>query len=173
MNGEAELTTVYRSADDDARESAEAIRDLLAGEGLNPELLDDSAPGVPEGAYVVQVPAPQAARAEELIGSARLPEDELIAVNDSADLNAETVFSAPAGTTAELEAMSVQSILEGAGIATIMVGDAVLPNLPFEIRVAKDQAEKARQLIEEAKASGPAAAEEAAAETAGPGPEAA
>ena len=172
MNGEAELTTVYRSADQDARESAEAIRDLLAGEGLNPELLDDSAPGVPEGAYVIQVPPSQSARAEELINSARLPGDELTAVDNSPELDAETIFSASSGTTAELEANTVQSILEGAGIATIMVGDAVLPNLPCEVRVAKDQAERARQLIEEAKASGPAAAEQGASETAGQAPEA-
>jgi hypothetical protein len=55
----------------------------------------------------------------------------------------------------------VRSILEDAGIATVTVGDAVLPNLSFEIRVAKEHADRARRVIAEAQAAGPAAAEEA------------
>ena len=61
--------------------------------------------------------------------------------------------------------MSVKSILEGAGIATVLVGDAVLPNLAFEVRVAQEQAGRARQVLEEAKAGGPLAADEGAAES--------
>ena len=86
MNGEADLITVFRSADDDAHEEAEAIVDLLSGEGLAPVLLDDSAPGVPEGAYEVRVPPEQSARAEELIGEAHLPDDELTNVNETSDM---------------------------------------------------------------------------------------
>ena len=87
MNGEADLITVFRSADDDAHEEAEAIVDLLSGEGLAPVLLDDSAPGVPEGAYQVRVPPEQSARAEELIGEAHLPDDELTNVNETSDMD--------------------------------------------------------------------------------------
>jgi len=165
MNGEADLITVFRSADDDAHEEAEAVRELLSGERLEPVLLDDSAPGVPEGAYEVRVPPQQSARAEELIGEAHLPDDELTNVNETSEMDMETVFSAPAGTTAEMESMSIKSILEGAGIAAMIIGDQVLPNLPFEVRVARDHAEQARKLIEEARAGGPAAAEQGATES--------
>ncbi len=165
MNGDAELITVFRSADEDAREDAEAIRDLLAAEGLSPVLLDDGAPGVPEGAWEVQVPPAQSARAEELIAEARLPDTDFVEANPSAELDTETVFSAPGGATAEMEALSVQSVLEGAGIATVLVGDQVLPNLAFEVRVARDKAEQARRIIEEARTEGALAADQGATES--------
>jgi hypothetical protein len=165
MNPEAELITVFRSADEDAQEDVEAIRDLLAAEGLEPIVLDDSAPGVPEGAWEVKVPPAQISMAEELIARSALPDTEMTEVSESSDLDMETVFVASSGTTAELEAMSVKSILESAGIATVLVGDAILPNLAFEVRVAKDHAEQARKLLEEAKAGGYSAADEGAAET--------
>lgn len=165
MNGDAEVITVFRSADEDAQEDAEAIRDLLSSEGLNPVLLDDGAPGVPEGAWEVRVPLAQSARAEELIAEAPLPDMDLVEASDSPNFDMETVFSAPGGATAEMEALSVQSVLEGAGIATVLVGDQVLPNLPFEVRVAKERAEHARRIIAEAQTSGAMAADQGAAES--------
>jgi hypothetical protein len=42
-----------------------------------------------------------------------------------------------------------------------MVGDPVLPNLPFEIKVARQHAELALKLVAEAQKAGPAAAEAA------------
>ena len=166
MNGDAELITVFRSADEDAQEDSEAIRDLLSAKGLHPVLLDDSAPGVPEGAWEVQVPPAESARAEELIAEAPLAETELAEVSDSPQLDTETVFSAPGGTTtAEMEALSIRSILEGAGIATVLVGDAILPNLPFEVRVAREKAEEARRIIQEARAGGESAADQGATES--------
>ncbi len=156
MSSDAELITVFRSADEDARDDAAAIRELLTAEGLQAVVLDDSAPGVPEGAWEVQVPPAQTSMAEELIARSNLP-DTPAEGSDSSDLDMETVFRASSGTTSELEAMSVQGILEGAGIATVMIGDAVLPNLAFEVRVAKENAGQARQVLEEAKAAGLAA----------------
>jgi hypothetical protein len=154
MNGDAELITVYRSADEDAQEDSEAILDRLSAEGLHPVLLDDSAPGVPEGAWEVQVPPAESAKAEELIAEMPLPDTELVEASPSRDLDMETVFSAPGGSSAEMEALSVQSVLEGAGIATVLVGDSILPNLPFEVRVARDRAGEARSIIAEARAEG-------------------
>jgi hypothetical protein len=61
-------------------------------------------------------------------------------------LDLEAVFQ---GAT-EMEALAVQGLLEDAGIKTVLIGDAVLPNLPFEIRVARDHAEEARELIAQA-----------------------
>src|SRR4051812_16039284 len=75
-------------------------------------------------------------------------------------LDLETITSHD-GATAEMEAMSVKGVLEASGIEAVIVGDSVLPNLGFEVPVAKDRAAEARALVAEAEAAGPAAAEEA------------
>ena len=66
---------MYRSMDADANEDAECIVELLTDAGIQAVLLDDSAPGVPEGVFEVRVPAADAARAEELIAENPLPEE--------------------------------------------------------------------------------------------------
>ncbi len=43
-----------------------------------------------------------------------------------------------------MEAMGIKNLLESNGIAAVLVGDSVLPNFPFEVRVARDQVERAR-----------------------------
>jgi hypothetical protein len=167
MAEQTDYVTVFRSADEAAEEDCQAIVEILEAESLHPRMLDDSAPGVPEGVWEVQVPPSEVPQAEALIASAKLPEEELVEADDSAALDMETVFTASGGTTQELEANAVSSVLESAGIATVTIGDSVLPNLSFEVRVAREHAERARQLIAEALASGPEGAEEAqrAAET--------
>jgi len=154
------MVTVFRSADDDAEEDAKAIKELLSSEGIEAVLLDDNAPGVPSGAWEVRVPPASSSWADELIGQARLPASDLTEVDNSPALDAVTVFRARSGTTAEMEAMAVKGMLESAGIGAILVGDSVLPNLSFEIQVAKDQAEQAEQLIAAAQAAGAQAADE-------------
>ena len=52
-----DLVTVYRSMDATAKEDCDAIVDLLSAAGFSPVVLDDKAPGVPEGTYEVRVPA--------------------------------------------------------------------------------------------------------------------
>jgi hypothetical protein len=47
----------------------------------------------------------------------------------------------------------------------VLVGDSVLPNFPFEVKVAREQAARASKLIEDAESAGPAAAEELEAES--------
>lgn len=71
-----------------------------------------------------------------------------------------TVFRV-ASTQSSFEAQSVQALLEAEGIQAELVGDTRLPNLPYEIRVAQQDAERAMALIAEAQALGPAAAAEA------------
>jgi len=153
------MVTVYRSMDADAAEDADCILELLTDAGIRAVLLDDSAPGVPEGVFEIQVPAPDAARAEEVIADNPLAEDDEEAeeVDPSSELDLETIASA----TSELEAMSIKNLLDSNDIAAVLVGDSVLPNFPFEVRVARDQAERARILIANAEQTGPAAAEEA------------
>jgi hypothetical protein len=150
------MVTVYRSMDADAAEDADCVLELLTDAGIQAVLLDDSEPGVPEGVFEIRVPAPDAARAEEVIAENPLP-DEAEEVDPSSELDLETVASA----ASEMEAMSIKNLLESNEIATILVGDSVLPNFPFEVRVAHDQADRARALIADAETTGPAAAEEA------------
>lgn len=142
--------------DADAAEDADCIVDLLTDAGIKAVLLDESAPGVPEGVFEVRVPATDAARAEELIAENPVS-DETEKVDLSSDLDLETI----AGSASEMEATSIKNLLESNGITAVLVGDSVLPNFPFELRVARDQVARARVLISEAEKTGPAAAEEA------------
>jgi len=147
---------VYRSMDADAAEDADCIIELLTDAGIHAVLVDDSAPGVPEGVFEVRVPSADAARAEDLIADNPLPE-EAEQVDPSPEFDLETIASA----TSEMEAMSIKNLLDSNSIEAVLVGDSVLPNFPFEVRVAHDQAQRARILIAEAEDVGPAAAEEA------------
>jgi len=153
---EPDLITVYRSMDAEAKEDAENIHDVLIDEGIPAVLLDDSSPGVPEGVFEVRVPAANAARAEELIAE-NPPPEEAEEVDDSSALDLETIASA----ASEMEAMNIKGLLEANDMAAVVVGDSVLPNFPFEVRVAHDQAQRARVLIADMELTGPAAAEEA------------
>lgn len=146
------LITVFRSLDSSGKEDCETLMDQLVAGGLHPVMLDDSAPGVPEGVFEVRVPAAEASRAEELAQDRGSEPGD-----DSEALDLETI-----ARVSEVEALGIQSLLESSGISTVvLVGDAVLPNIPFEVRVAREHAGQARQLIEQAEQGGPAAAAEA------------
>lgn len=165
MTSQPEMVTVYRSMDLTAEEDCQTIVELLTADGLSPEILDDSAPGIPEGVYEVRVPANQAERAEHVIKDHPLP-DEVEEVDPSHYLDmSEAIFHSEGSTTAEWEATEIKNLLEASNIAAIVVGDSVLPNLPFEVRVAKENADRARQLIEDYVTGGPEAAEQAERET--------
>jgi hypothetical protein len=73
-------------------------------------------------------------------------------------LDAEVVFSGQ-GTGAELEAMNIRGVLEANGITVITTPVFPMPTLAVEIRVPKDEAESARQVLDEALRAGPEAAE--------------
>ncbi len=150
---------VFRSADETASEDAGKVREMLGEQGISAELFDDSAPGVPSGASEVRVAAEDQARAEELIARFR-PDDEFADVDASEDLDEVTVFQS-AGGASEMEAASVQALLEASGISASVVEDARFPNLGQEVRVAKEHVGTAKQLIADALAAGPAGAEEA------------
>ena len=84
----------------------------------------------------------------------------------SSDLDLETIFHAEGSSvTAEMEAMSVKNLMESNGIAAVLMGDSVLPNFPFEVKVAREQAARARKLLEDIESVGPEAAEELEAES--------
>jgi hypothetical protein len=158
MQPQSELVTVFRSADPSAESEATTIRDLLAEAGLSAELWGDDAPGVPAGAYEVRVPAPEVSRAEALIAAR---ESEVAEPGDASDaLDLVTVFGSDAHNS-EMEAIAIRSILEASGIPAVIVGTSLYPNLPFEVRVPRNQYEAALLAIAESQAAGPQAAEEA------------
>jgi hypothetical protein len=159
MSAPTDLVTVYRSMDATAKEDCDVVAEMLSEEGLTPKIFDDSAPGVPEGVFEVQVPAAQSKKAEKLISENPLP-DEVEEVDDSAELDLETIYHGD-GTLAEVESMGVKNVLEASGIAAVVVGNSVLPTMSFEVRVARDQVDRARAVIQEAQAAGPKAADEA------------
>lgn len=76
-----------------------------------------------------------------------------------------TVFRLAGGGIEEMEVLTVRQLLESNGIDTVLVGDSPLPNLSEEIRVAEEDAERAKQLIADALSAGPAGAAEAEAES--------
>jgi hypothetical protein len=136
---------------------------MLAEAGIPAAILDDSAPGVPAGAYEVRVDAENQARAEDLIASFS-PDDELEEVDPSHALDLVTVFGEE-GSGSEMEAMQIQSILEAGGISSVVIGDSRYPIFGQQVRVAREHEVRARQLIEEAQAAGPAGAEAAEEDT--------
>ena len=83
---------------------------------------------------------------------------------ESHDLDLVTVFQS-AGTTSDMEALSVQSLLEASGIAAMVVSTGMLPNLPEEVRVAKEHVTEAKRIIADALQAGSAGALEAEKQT--------
>jgi tryptophan synthase alpha subunit len=82
------------------------------------------------------------------------PEDE-VDVSDAAlshDLDFVPVFTRQT-PDAEMEAISIQSLLEANGIPSVVVGSSQIPSLPFEVRVPKTRLEEAKSLLEEIKQS--------------------
>jgi 2-keto-3-deoxy-L-rhamnonate aldolase RhmA len=78
----------------------------------------------------------------------------------SHELDTEPIW-AGVGAFAEMEAVNIQTVLAAAGIDAIVSGPSQLPSDQFEVLVTHDKADQARQVLAEAIASGPAAAEEA------------
>lgn len=73
-------------------------------------------------------------------------------------------------TTGEMEATAIHAVLEASGIPAVLIGPSTLPVVEFQVQVPQERLEEARRVIEDAKAAGPAAAEEAELDSEG-GPE--
>lgn len=87
----------------------------------------------------------------------RQPESE---VDPSADLDMVTLFSS-SDYNAEMEAMSIRALLESNDIPAIVVGPSTIPSLEFQVQVPRHLLDDAQRVLEEARAAGPEAAEEA------------
>lgn len=154
----SDLITVYRSADMNAREDATAVRDKLASEGIDAQLAGDMAPGVVDGTWEVRVAASDASLAESIV--AGMNPDDPGRVDPSHELDMVPLIETQ-GATGEMEAMAIQSILDANGIPAVLIGATTLPNLSFQVRVARNDVERAQATLAEARAAGPAAAVEA------------
>jgi len=87
-------------------------------------------------------------------------DEQEIQEDGSEELDLVTVFEG-AGATNEMEALSVKSLLEANGIEAVIIGDAVLPNLQEDVRVPRQDLNRAQKIIADALAAGPNAAMEA------------
>jgi Putative prokaryotic signal transducing protein len=88
------------------------------------------------------------------------PEPESESIDSSHDLDMVTFFSS-SNHDAEMEAMSIHSILEANGIPSVLVGTSTIPSLEFQVQVSREDLEQARRVVAEAQAAGPDAAAEA------------
>jgi len=159
IEAQEKLVTVFESADADALEQANWVRDLLAGTGsIASEVFDHSAPGVPSDAFQVRVPPEQREEAERVIETRKGGAPG--ALDPSHDLDMVPVFIAE-GAGSEMLAMGIRSVLDAQGIPSVLVSSSPYPSLPFEVRVPKERIEEARTAIAEAEEAGPLAAEEA------------
>ncbi|HYP09514.1 MAG TPA: hypothetical protein VER03_25035 [Bryobacteraceae bacterium] len=158
MNGEAQLVTVYRSADQDANRDAAKVHEYLAAHEVNAVIFNDSMPGVVQGSCEVRVAEHDVPQSEALL--ANYDPDAPQLADPSRELDAVPIASMM-GATGEIEAIGVKSVLDAAGIPNVLVGDSTLPNLEFHIRVARADVERAQAVLAEAQAAGPAAAAEA------------
>ena len=158
MGTELKQITVFRSADDSAEQDAGAIREVLQKAGLDPELLTHSEPGVSAWEVEVRVPASQEAQARQAILDAEDAPPE--PVDASHDLDLVTIYEG-VGTAAEVEAVSIRSLLDANGIASVMMSAAQYPNFPWVVRVSRAMQERAESIIAEARQAGPEGAEEA------------
>jgi hypothetical protein len=154
IEAQEKLVPVFESADVDALEQANWVRDLVAGAGIAAEVFDDSAPGVPSDAFQVRVPPEQREDAGRAIETGKG------ALDPSHDLDMVPVFIAE-GAGSEMLAMGIRSVLDAQGIPSVLVSSSPYPSLPFEVRVPKERIEEARTAIAEAEEAGPLAAEEA------------
>ncbi len=80
--------------------------------------------------------------------------------NDSDDIDLVPFFSS-SNNAGEMEAMAIHGILEANGIPSVMIGASSLPSLEFQVQVPRSRVEEAERAVAEAKAGGPAAADEA------------
>jgi len=153
--------TVFRSADSSAERDASDTRARLAEAGIDAIVVWDDAPGVVEGSWEVRVPEADRGRAEGIVAVPPQPgeeEEEVTQQGQSHDLDFVAIFRSQ-GIEAEMEAISIQSVLEANGIPCTVVGSAQIPSLPFEVRVPKSRLEEASSLLEEVRETGPAAAD--------------
>jgi hypothetical protein len=88
------------------------------------------------------------------------PEEDEGLVDTSSELDMVTLYRSPS-VGSEIEADIIRGILDSHGIPSLLSRAMGYPSLGFQVQVHRHNMREARQLIEEARAAGPAAAMEA------------
>jgi hypothetical protein len=159
MNDPSQMVTVFRSADRTAEADASTAFDLLSDAGLTPALLNDQFPGVPVGCYEVRVPPDEEEQALDTLDQGMVPA-EAEAGDPSHAFDLVEIYRG-AGTTGEVESLSIRSVLDANHIPSVLVGTPQMPNLPFRVMVPAAYAESAQRVLDEASGE-PAGSESAA-----------
>ena len=160
MSEHPEWVVVFRSMDSSAQEDATDAQALLSEAGITAEMIDDSEAGAPPGSYAVRVPAAREAAALDVLRRAEAESEPAEAGDPSAAMDLKEIYEGQ-GTTAEIEALSIEAVLKANGIPCVLQGASEIPTLPFVVLVPQRDMERALAILEEAKASGPAAADAA------------
>ena len=160
MSEHAEWVIVFRSMDASAHEDAQEAQALLSEAGLTAEIIDDSDEDAPPGSYAVRVPPHHEAAALGKLRAAAAEEAEPAIGDPSSAMDLEEIYEGQ-GTTAEIEAMSIEAVLKANGIPCVVQGASEIPTLPFAVLVPQRDVERAKAVLAEAKAAGPAAADAA------------
>ena len=160
MSEHAEWVVVFRSMDPSAQEDAQDAQAILVEAGFSAEMVDDSAGDAPPGSFAIRVPAHNEAAALDALRAAAAETAPLEAGDPSAAMDLQEIYEGQ-GTTAELEAMSIEAVLKANGVPCVVQGAAEIPTLPFAVLVPQRDMERALAILEEARASGPAAADAA------------
>jgi hypothetical protein len=163
MSDSTSYVTIFRSTDESADNDAWGVTELLCAQGFHAEAVEAN------GGWEVRVPAAEgseAAKAAENISFHDIDEDALDEEPEdpSHDMDLVTVAHTD-GAMGEMEATTIEAILDANGIQALVVGDSILPNLGFEVRVPREDRPKAEAAIAEAQAAGPAAAAQGEAES--------
>lgn len=149
---QADLVSVFRSSGANAEEDAISARALLESNRVAAIIREDS------GTWKVLVAPGDAPAARLLVSSVdTATEDE---PDPSPELDSVTIVELQ-GTSGEIEAMGIKSVLDANNIPSVIVGASTLPNLSFQVQVPAVEVERARAAIAEAEAAGPVAAVEA------------
>lgn len=157
MENAPEFITVFRSEGRKAREDAAEVREQLAAASLDATVYEEEE----SGAWEVRVPEEQGERAGQII-SINQPDwaSPGEVVDTSPDFDQVTIYVSETAL-GEMEAMSIKSLLNAAGIPAFIVGTAALPVLSFQVQVPREHAEEAHNIVKEAREVGAQGAEEA------------
>jgi hypothetical protein len=157
MDNAPEFISVFRSEGRQAREDAAEVREQLAAAGLDASVYEEKE----SGAWEVRVPEEQGEKAGQII-SVNQPDwaSPGESVDTSSDFDQVTIYVSETAL-GEMEAMSIKSLLNAAGIPAFIVGTPALPVFSFQVQVAREQAEEARKVVREAQEVGAQGADEA------------
>ncbi|MCW5964515.1 MAG: DUF2007 domain-containing protein [Bryobacterales bacterium] len=154
-----EFVAIYQSAHPKAEEEAEIILSALREGGIGSvRVRVDDEPGSGVPSFVVEVEEDAVYDAQALLQTHEMAFEGLDA---AAGLDFQVAFFSDKHD-AEHEGMAVKSLLEANGIAAFLADSGVLPNFPCKVLVPREDAARAAVVIESAKATGPADAEEGA-----------